>query len=302
MSVDAVVTHHTDGFRSGVARFNELLAERLGVPLVSLRSERLPLLRRPLLSFKASELDADLVPVVEALAHGEPFELFLHEYGGGEFERRLVRAASRVHSGNREIAAAVVHLNARVDEVWTPGLLNDDRRFPDADLTVFSFGMAHKLRVDMFTRLRTLLAESGRSYALYVSAANHETSSLRDAEEVFERMHAIFPEELFFLGNLSDVAIADWLRRTSFFAAFFPRGVRANNTSVASAMERGAVVITNLDPCSPPDYVHDETVIDLEICERLPLSSTELDRIRAAALACARRHDWSALVERIRSD
>ena len=31
--VEAVVTHHRDGFRSGVARFNELLAASLGVPL-----------------------------------------------------------------------------------------------------------------------------------------------------------------------------------------------------------------------------------------------------------------------------
>ena len=35
----AVVTHHRGGFRSGVARFNELLAERLGVPVYGLDEE-----------------------------------------------------------------------------------------------------------------------------------------------------------------------------------------------------------------------------------------------------------------------
>ena len=61
-SVQAVVTHHRSGFRSGVARFNELLAERLGVPLYGL-DEYGPGWARSLLSFKVSELDiADREP------------------------------------------------------------------------------------------------------------------------------------------------------------------------------------------------------------------------------------------------
>ena len=68
-------------------------------------------------------------------------------------------------------------------------------------------------------------------------------------------MHESFPS-LYFLGNLSDVAVYNQLRESTFFAAFFDRGVRANNTSVAAAMETGAVVITNLDELSPPEYVH----------------------------------------------
>ena len=35
--IDAVVTHHRDSFRSGVGRFNELLGERLGVPVIGIR-------------------------------------------------------------------------------------------------------------------------------------------------------------------------------------------------------------------------------------------------------------------------
>src|SRR5262245_20963219 len=54
--VEAVVTHHRSGFRSGVARFNELLAERLGVPLYGLDDDG-PGWNRSLLSFKVGELD-----------------------------------------------------------------------------------------------------------------------------------------------------------------------------------------------------------------------------------------------------
>ena len=90
-------------------------------------------------------------------------------------------------------------------------------------MTVFSFGMAHKVRADMFRRLRGLLdALRGRSYEVYVSAANHETATLEDAEAVFAEMREVFPG-FYFLGNLSDVAVYNELRRATFFAAFFTR-------------------------------------------------------------------------------
>ena len=95
-------------------------------------------------------------------------------------------------------------------------------------------------------------------------------------------MHEIFPTELFFLGNLSDVAVSNWLRATTFFAAFFDGGVRANNTSVSAALEQGAVVITNLDRYSPEEYVHLDNVIDIDSCEEpVPRSGRSLDDPRA---------------------
>ena len=123
--------------------------------------------------------------------------------------------------------------------------------------------MAHKIRTDLFQRLRDLLEASGRSYAVYVSAANHETTQLSDAHLIFDELHEIFPSTLWFLGNLSDVGVYNYLRSSTFFATFFLGGVRANNGSVAAAMEKGAVVITNLDEHSPPEFVHLENLIDI---------------------------------------
>jgi hypothetical protein len=298
--LDAIVTHHTDGFRSGVARFNQLLAERLGVPLLGL--DGLASGRRcALLSFKVSELGPDEAEVAAFVdASPEAYELFLHEYRGGELERRLVAGARRVHCGNGEIYADVDEVAVESQVVWSPGLILDDRPFRPAEISVFSFGMAHKVRVDMFRRLRVLLDASGSSYAIYVSAANHETASLRDSEEVFREMHDVFPRELFFLGNLSDVAVFNQLTAATFFAAFFDHGVRANNSSVASAMERGAVVVTNLDRYSPPEYVHMENVIDIEQCEALPSDPLTLDRLRFEAAETGRARDWDALLRRLR--
>jgi hypothetical protein len=294
-----VVTHHRDGFRSGVARFNELLAEALGVPVRGL-DELDGVGARPLLSFKVAEFDgAAEEGLTSWLAGAGTYDLFLHEFGGGELERRLVEGAERVLCGNAEIAAAVRALARSAETVWTPGLILDDRVFPEVDLSVFSFGMAHKLQLDRFRRLRELLDATGRSYALYVSAANHETASLRDSASVFEELHAIFPIELYFLGNLSDVAVFNHLRQATYYAAFFPAGVRGNNTSVASALERGSVVITNLDEHSPPEYRHGKNLLDIARCDELPTDEARLAAISAAAAQTGSERSWARLVERV---
>jgi hypothetical protein len=298
--VEAVVTHHRDGFRSGVARFNELLASRLGVPLYGVDEDGEPGWGRSLFSFKVSEMgDWERDALVERMERADwRGEVYLHEWAGLDVERRIVERAARVHCGNLEIHERLGGVDAEIADAWTPGLLVDRRDYERADLSVFSFGMAHKIQTESFRRLRELLDASGRSYAVYVSAANHETSSLEDAEAVFREMHEVFPS-LYFLGNLSDVAVHNQLRTATFFAAFFPKGVRANNTTVAAAMETGSVVITNLDEHSPPEYVHMENVIDIVRSDELPTDPAVLDGIRARAVETARSRGWDELVERM---
>lgn len=300
-TIDAVVTHHRDSFRSGVGRFNELLAERLGVPLLGIRRILTAGCRRPLLSFKVGELSDGELAALAALVDAKPFawELFLHVYDGTELETALAAGAARVHCGNHEIFARVAELNPASHVLWSPGLILDERPFAPTDVSVFSFGMAHKIRTDLFRRLRALLDASGRSYAVYVSAANHETTRMKDAHLIFDEMHEIFPETLFFLGNLSDVAVFNYLRSCTFFASFFLGGVRANNGSVAAAMERGAVVITNLDEFSPPELVHLENVIDIGRCDELPVDAATLAAIGRRAAETAAARGWPQLVARL---
>lgn len=297
--IDSVVTHHTDPFRSGVARFNALLAERLGVPCLGLREA--VEVAAPLLSFKASELAPAEDALVRALLPSWDPELFLHEFRATALERALVQASRRVLAGNAEVAARVAPLHPRVESVWTPGLILESRRITPAEVRVFTFGMAHKLRLEAFARLRALLEASGRSYAVHVSAANHETASPRDAGVVFRAMEALFPGRVFFLGTLSDLAVVHELELASFFAAFFEGGVRANNTTVASAMERGAAVVTNLDAASPEGLRHLENVIDIGQADTLPFDPLVLARIRVGALEYARGRSWEHLVARVRA-
>jgi hypothetical protein len=300
-SIDCVVSHHMNTFASGVARFNQVLAEQLGVPLVGLDDQRLSMAVRPLLSFKMSELsDDERVRLARRLDEGRwQHQLYLHDWSAIELEERLARSATRIFCGNREILEQVGPYNEATELSWTPGLLLDARRFRPAELTVFSFGMAHKLRTDMFRRLRNLLAGTHRSYGLYVSTANHETASIRDAQIVYEEMHEIFPRELYFMGNLSDVAVYNQLQDCTFFAAFFEHGLRSNNTSVAAAMEQGAVVITNLDEHSPAQLHHMVNVIDINQAYDLPLDPLVLRRIGLAAMETAREHTWDRLARQI---
>jgi hypothetical protein len=300
--VDAVVTHHRDSFRSGVGRFNELLAERLGVPVIGIRRLLTSGCTRPLLSFKVNELAPAELAVLRDLVATKPFpwELFLHVYDADELEAALVAGADHVHAGNHEVYAQVEGLARSADTLWSPGLILDEREFPPAEVSIFSFGMAHKIRTDLFERLRELLEASGRSYAVYLSAANHETTRMRDAHLIFDELHEIFPSTLYFLGNLSDVAVFNYLRSSTFFASFFLGGVRANNGSIAAAMEKGAVVITNLDEHSPPEFVHLDNLVDIGQTRELPLEPDELAAISRRARETAHARGWDQLVEEIR--
>jgi hypothetical protein len=299
--IDAVVTPHLNFAGSGTARCNAILAERLGVPLLEVTDPRVSECSRPLFSFKVADLPAEEAELVAAtIEQVQAWEVFLHEYGGLPVEERLVRGAELVWCGNEEVRAKVGSLNANLESAWAPGLVFDERLFPDVELSVFSFGMAHKVRTDLFARLREMLERSGRTYALYMSNASHETATLEDEQVVYDEMRTIFPTGLYFLGHMSDVAIYNYLRASTFYAAFFQGGVRSNNTSVASAMQYGAVVITNLDEYSPAYLRHLDNVVDLNHCDELPADADLLRRIgERARETVAEEVSWDRLVERI---
>ncbi len=270
--------------------------------MIGLFDERLPLTGTPLLSFKVSEFsDVEREHLAEILARSSwRMRVFLHDWAGTKVEEQIVRDADVVYCGNHYVHDQVRELNPRQEILWSPGLILDDRRFHPTAISVFTFGMAHKLRTRMFLRLRELLERSGLAWAVYVSSANHETASIRDAQIVFEEMNELFPSGLFFLGNLSDVAVYNYLQDTTFFAAFFEGGVRANNGTVAAAMEHGAVVITNLDRYSPPEYVHMENLIDITQCDELPSDPMVLKSIAVNAMSTARERRWPQLIDRLR--
>jgi hypothetical protein len=149
--------------------------------------------------------------------------------------------------------------------------------------------------------LYELLEATGRSYAVYVSTALHENTSFDGSFVVrFEELQSIFNGQVFFMGYLSDTAVFNHLMDCTFLAAFFEKGLRANNTTVNAAMESGCAVITNLDEHSPQGLVHLQNVIDINCCDRLP-DDEHIQRIGRAARDIAQgRYGWDQLVAQLR--
>jgi hypothetical protein len=185
--------------------------------------------------------------------------------------------------------------------VWCPGTLMRADPFEPTELTVFAFGMAHKIRADHYNRLWELLEQTGKSYSLCLSTALHENTSFDDSfTAVLDELRAGFGGKVHFLGYLSDAAVRHYLTETTYFASFFTEGVRANNTSIHVAMKCGSVVITNLDGNSPDWLRHGENVLDIRRCDALPVEPERLAEIGTKARETALEYDWPQLVARLR--
>ena len=300
---DCIAGYHLNPWTCGIAKFNAILATHLDVPVVGIRAVELGNFRRPLLSIKLSEFspeDASDLDIWSA-AHAGQFELFLHAYDGTPIEERLVAYAGRVYCGNRELSANLRPVRPDIQELFCPGTILNPQRFEDTALKVFTFGMAHKIRVPLYRRLRDLLDATGLSYSVYVSTALHENTSFDGSFVVrFEELQSIFNGQVYFMGYLSDTAVYNHLMDCTYLAAFFEKGLRANNTTVNAAMESGCAVITNLDEHSPAGLVHMKNVIDINRCDRLP-DLDETQRIGRAARDIAHaEYGWEQLVAQLR--
>jgi hypothetical protein len=301
--IDCIAGYHLNPWTCGIAKFNDILARQLEIPVVGIGSAKLQGYRRPLLSLKMSEFTpTDAQALAEWVeAHAGQFELFLHAFDGTPMEQRLLAAASRVYCGNRELSHDLSPARPDIVELFCPGTLLNPQRFQKTELSVFTFGMAHKIRVPLYRKLRDLLDATGKSYSIFVSTALHENTSFDGSFIVrFEELQALFGAHVYFMGYLSDTAVFNHLVECNFLAAFFEKGLRANNTTVNAAMESGCAVITNLDEHSPQGLVHMKNVIDISACDRLP-DIDQATRIGLAAREVAHsRYGWDALVAQLR--
>ena len=268
--IDAVLSAHADPITCGVTRFSQQLARRLGVPWGTMNR---PIGAHPLLSVKVSETRQDWPA---------PFDLFLHE---PEDTVRL-RDAGRVFAASAEIAERVRPIRSDVIAAWCPSLVTTR---PQAPLTVLSCGMAHKLQTAHYARLKAKLDATCEPYVVYVSAALHDGTTFGEASAAFEDLRALLGDHFVFLGTLSEEAMVDRLRTCSYVAAFFPSGLRENNTSVMAALEAGASVVTNCDPWTPADLRN--RVWEISSPDELPCVQ-QRHEMRA-------RYGWEPLLELI---
>jgi hypothetical protein len=302
--IDCIAGYHLNPWTCGIAKFNAILAKHLDVEVVGIRAVELGAYERPLLSIKISEFsDRDAADLdLWATAHRGRFELFLHAFDRTEIERRLVAAAARVYVGNAELNRDLAQSRPDVEELFCPGTILNPQRFKQTEISVFTFGMAHKIRVPLYRRLHQLLEATGKTYSMYVSTALHENTSFDGSFVVrFEELQSIFNGQVYFMGYLSDTAVFNHLLDSTYLAAFFEKGLRANNTTVNAAMECGSTVITNLDEHSPAGLAHMQNVIDINRCDRLP-TAEESRRIGHSARSVALgQYGWDQLVSQLRA-
>lgn len=302
--MDCILGYHLNPLSCGIAKFNLALARQLGIPMLSLFDPSAVSARRPLLSIKLSEFTYHHARELERYLDERPatqsLRLFLHAYDDTPLEQRMVAEADVVYVGNVELANQLRKQRSDVVEAWCPGVLIDAEPFAPAELSVFTFGMAHKVRSEYYHKLDELLKQTGKDYCLYLSTALHEGISIETAfDAALNNIREGFSGPVYFLGFLSDAAVLHYLRTTTYFAAFFPKGVRANNTSVHSAMSAGAVVVTNLDDGSPKGYANMETLVDIHACSALPTDTAMLNRIGNNAETRAAEFGWPALAKRL---
>lgn len=294
----AVVSFHTNPYTCGVARFNQSLARTMGVPVVPLddylaRGSAEPVL----LSIKLEEISPGTLNELRiGLETGVlRYDLFVHGVDGSELESLLITRANRVFGGSAEITTKIHDIRADATSVFAPGAPVLARQAP-VDCTLLTFGMAHKIRSDGYRRLAAVMEGDSRSFRLEISTALHEGGSFDESFfTVGDEISAAFSGNVRFLGFLADAEVSQRLREVDALVAFFPRGVRENNTTVLSAMTHGCPVITNLDESSPTWMVDGETVLDVASMTRFP-DKSELRRIGDAGMRVAREYSFEHLV------
>jgi hypothetical protein len=294
---DAIVSYHTDTQACGTAKFNALLAARLGVPVVTLAEARA--CQCPLYSIRGEEMAADGVRRVDPIA--PTFGVFVHDWVEGLTDR-LVHAATTVYAANATLMRRASHLRADVVPVWCPSTITPTH-LDQAPRAILTFGMLHKFDADRYRRLKDLLDADGDPYELLVSYSVHhgqpadERQLIEQFEDVFgSGYHDAGRARVTVLGQLSDTALIRELPRVVAVAVFYDPAVRANNTTAWMALEWGRCLITNLDADSPAAFVHGTTVYDVN---RLDVWPTDKARVAQAARRVAADHSWDRLVERL---
>jgi len=274
MNVDAVLSYHTNPYTCGVAKWNIRLARELGVPFASLLDGWH--YRHPLVSIKCAER-----PLQRLRPRWECFDLFLHDVptGNGLYQWWRQNHPMRVYAANAVIAREVEKYRLDVIEAWCPSTIETPP--PRADLTILTFGMAHKLVSPHYQKLKALLDAHGEPYTVLLSTGVHEGSPWDTALEASTAsLRGIFGDRLEVLGFLSDAALDREIRQATACAAFYDPALRANNTTAWAVLERQKPLITNLDVDSPGSAAMDINILrvmDIDATQKWPwlyMSST----------------------------
>ena len=296
MKYGCIVSYHINPYTCGIARFNQSLARTLGIDVVSVSEFISDIVDLSLLSLKFDELPEQTAQeLIDRLSEsGFRYDLFLHGIQGSDLEHRFLLGARKVYVATAGYADVVRSFRHDVVALFAPGAapIVNNKSF---NLSLLTFGMAHKIRADGYRKLGQILRTDGRSVQLEISTALHEGTSF--SEEFFSVSSDIseaFEGNVSFLGFLADSEVSRRMRQADALVAFFPAGVRENNTTVLSAMAHGCAVITNVDHLSPKWMRHGESIFDIDRLNVFP-SAEEIREVRQGALTAIEPYTFERL-------
>jgi hypothetical protein len=294
MTYSSIVSYHTNPYTCGVARFNQALAQSLGIRVISVSDFITAPDSFPLLSIKLEEIPDAIVVQLLAAVTKVKFDAFLHGVQGSRTEKDLLQRARKLFVASEEHSAELRSIRPDIITVFAPGASPTESE-GTFDLTLLTFGMAHKIRASGYRKLGEILKSDSRSLQLEISTALHEGTSF--SEEFFSvgsEISEAFAGNVRFLGFLSDVEVSSRLRKADALIAFFPNGARENNTTVLSAMSHGCAVITNLDNFSPVWMKHGESIFDINKLSEFP-SALEFQIVRDGAVKAVAPYSFETL-------
>ena len=279
-----MASFHTNPYTCGVARFNVSLASSLNSKVSSLAAASTSQSGKILLSIKLQEIDdAGKVNLEKILSNSSlTFDVFLHASEGSDLENRLLKRAQKVFAASAEIGEEIKSRRPDVVNLFAPGA-PISAVSKQTEISLLTFGMAHKISATGYRKLAKILATSNRSFQLEVSSALHEGTSFdENFFSVADEISQSFGGNVVFLGFLADQEVSRRLQETTALVAFFPNGVRENNTTVMSAMAHGCAVITNLDSQSPNWMTHSHNIFDINKLENFP-DAAQIESVRKNA-------------------
>lgn len=243
--VDAVLSYHLTPLSCGVAKFDQLLAQKLGVPWRGLHEH--VSFQHPLVSAKFSEW-------IWQPSKPAWYSLFLHDAPRTPYEWGLVEDAQQIYTGNRALFQLIQHIPGATP-AWCPSTLQGNPH--RGAFRVLIFGMLHKLARAKYQDLKTELDAKHPDYTVSLSMAVHEGVPWAGAyQETVQGLREVFGDKLRVLGLLADDALAREIQEADVVALYYDPAVRANSTTAWAVLEAGKPLWTNMD--------HDSPVLDVK--------------------------------------
>jgi len=291
-----VISTNTKPHLSGVAKFGEIIAEKLGVPCIGFTEIGI-LEKNTNVCLSVSFFMADIALETEVWRflslveeNNITFSIFFHTFDGLPIELALIKRAINIYAANEEIYQRLHITDKPKKSLWSPALLGNGLRKNDFALNIFTFGMAFKIQTEYHKLLAKKLKKFKIDYIIRFSTAFHEKANFGKYDELAHQLEEIYKDKVQFYGFLSDEAVSYFINISNLYVNFFPNGVRSNNTTIFAVMKKGCPVVTNLDKYSPGWMKIGRNILDVQKLSKDIISKDYLSRIGKQAMKDVKRN------------